>query len=122
MKSVHPRRRSRLRVLAAALVAASQFAVSALAPMADSHAGNSARSHVEDFGVHLHFAHNPDDCAACTALTLIGVASHGSPALPAPSAAMEAFAVAAPVTAARIAWSPGAPRAPPTSVRARFSI
>jgi hypothetical protein len=109
------RTRSKLRLLTAALVAASQFAVSSLAPIADSNAGKSAPSHVEAFGVSLHFAHNPDDCAACTAQTLVGVTSHGSRALNAPDAAASAFVATASVAVARIAWSPGAPRAPPAS-------
>ncbi len=116
------RRRSTFRVLAAALVAAAQFAVSSLAPIADSNAGNSAPSHVEAFGVSLHFAHNPDDCAACAAQTLIGITSSGSQALNAPDAAASAFAATASEAVARIAWSPGAPRAPPASARARLSI
>jgi hypothetical protein len=121
MKAVNPRRRSRLRVLAAALVAASQFAVSAFAPMADSGAGNSAPSHVEAFGVSLHFAHNPDDCAACLAQSIIGITSHGSATLVAQDAATSEFDAAAPAAATRIAWSPGAPRAPPAPLRARLS-
>jgi hypothetical protein len=119
---VNPRRRrSRIRVLAAALVAASQFAVSSFAPIADSNAGNSAPSHVEAFGVSLHFAHNPDDCAACAAQTLVGITSSGSALRLAPEAPASVRAPIASVTSTPVDWSPGAPRAPPVAASASLS-
>lgn len=64
-------RRSRAVVLAAAFLAAAQFGVAAIAPVLDADAGRSAPAHVESFGIHLHFAHNPDDCAACLAQSIV---------------------------------------------------
>lgn len=112
-------RRSRFRALAAALVAAAQFAVSSFAPMVDGRAGAGAPMHVEDFGVHLHFAHNPDDCAACTAQTLVGVASHAPVEFSAPDAAIAEVVRAALPAPARAGWRADAPRAPPALPTAR---
>jgi hypothetical protein len=112
-------RRSRFRVFAAALLATAQFAVSAFAPAVDSKAGTSAPVHVEAFGVALHFAHNPDDCAACTAITLIGVTSPAAPPLAERTATAMAFAVLPPEGVARTSWRPDSPRAPPALSSAR---
>ena len=112
-------RRSRLRVFAAAFLAAAQFAVSAFAPALDAKAGTSAQVHVEEFGVALHFAHNPHDCAACTAITLIGVTSPASRPLAERNAASMAFAVLPPEGVARTSWRPDSPRAPPAISIAR---
>ena len=112
-------RRSRFRVCAAAFVAVAQFAVSSFAPMVDGRAGAGAPKHVEDLGVHLHFAHNPDDCAACTAQTLVGITS-AAPVAPSARTVPLAEVVSAVLPApARATWRADAPRAPPILPTAR---
>src|SRR5918911_1231314 len=78
-----------LRALAGLVALVAQFVAAVLAPAADAHAGASAPQHVEVAGTHLHYSHNPTDCASCAAQQLIGV----------------------------IEFSPGAPRAPPSPSR-----
>ena len=106
-------RRSRAVVLAAAFLASAQFAVSAIAPALDADAGRSAPAHVEAFGIHLHFAHTPDDCAACVAQSIVAVAPAVSPAPSAPAAGFTEFASRAPLGAERDGWRPDGARAPP---------
>jgi len=106
-------RRSRFRAFAAAFVAVAQFAVSSFAPTVDGRAGAGAPTHVESFGVHLHFAHNPDDCAACAAQTLVGLIA-ATPARVAGAGAVTAEFVLAPLPEPpRGTWRADAPRAPP---------
>jgi hypothetical protein len=111
--SVPRLRRSRLRAFAAAFVAVAQFAVSSFAPMVDGQAGAGAPTHVESFGVHLHFAHNPDDCAACSAQTLIGLAAATPAYVDGPAAAAAEFVLAPLPAPSRGSWRADAPRAPP---------
>jgi hypothetical protein len=106
-------RRSRAVVLAAAFLATAQFAVTAVAPALDADAGRSAPAHVESFGIHLHFAHNPDECAACLAQSIVAVAPAVAPALPTRVARPTEFASRAPLGAARDGWRPDVARAPP---------
>ena len=106
-------RRSRAVVLAAAFLAAAQFGVAAIAPVLDADAGRSAPAHVESFGIHLHFAHNPDDCAACLAQSIVAAAPAVAPALPTAVAHPTEFASRAPVGAERDGWRPDVARAPP---------
>jgi hypothetical protein len=106
-------RRSRTVVLAAAFLAAAQFAVAVVAPVLDADAAASAPAHVEAFGIHLHFAHNPDDCAACVAQSIVAVAPALAPAHPALAAAHTEFASRAPIGAERDGWRPDVARAPP---------
>ena len=106
-------RRSRLRALAAAFVAVAQFAVSSFAPMVDGRAGAGAPTHVESFGVHLHFAHNPDDCASCSAQTLVGLASAAPAYVDGHAAAAAEFVLAPLPEPSRGSWRADAPRAPP---------
>ncbi|HUO52326.1 MAG TPA: hypothetical protein VMT93_07405 [Gemmatimonadaceae bacterium] len=121
MSPVSPARvhRSRSRLFAAAILAAAQFAVASFAPAVDGRAGAGAAAYVEDFGVRVHFAHNPDDCAACVAQSLAAAA----PAAPV------AFADVAPCSGVtstvdvaspeRQLWRQDAERAPPFPSAAR---
>jgi hypothetical protein len=111
--------RSRLRLVAAAFAAAAQLGVSAFAPVLDARAGTGAPSHVETYGVRLHFAHDPNDCAACTAQTLVGVTS--APAVPLVVAGdvTAEFAHAPLAAPLRADWRSDAPRAPPSLPDAR---
>jgi len=109
------RRRSPKRAVVAALLAAAQFGVVALAPVIDAREGPSAPSHVEEFGISIHYSHNPDDCAACAASTLIGDLPRAL------AAVIPASVRSAPRPAIRVAPSvrrtvtPKSPRAPPDS-------
>jgi hypothetical protein len=116
------RPRSRLRTLAAALVAAAQFGVATFAPALDASVGAGAPTHVESQGTRLHFAHNPDDCAACLAQTLIGVASPGAAPFDAAAAAPPVYATAALAAVTRVEWRSDAARAPPALSAARSSL
>ena len=111
--SAYRSRRSRLRAFAAAFVAVAQFAVTSFAPTVDGRAGAGAPTHVESFGVHLHFAHNPDDCAACSAQTLIGLASAPADPLADGDTATAEFVLASLPAPSRGSWRADAPRAPP---------
>lgn len=119
MLSAPRTRRSPFRRLAAAFLAAAQFSVVSFAPALDAAPDTNAPVHVEALGVHLHFVHNPDDCAACTAQTLVAVA----PAAPSPLEnalrATTAFEAADLSTPERSAWRPDAARAPPAPTGAR---
>ena len=108
-------RRSRTRAFAAAMLAAVQLGVMALAPIIDAREGPSAPSHVEEFGTSLHYSHNPDDCAACTAVTLIGDLPRAVATLiPAAIRSAPRPVVRLAFTAPRAA-TPKSPRAPPGS-------
>ena len=106
-------RRSRAFLCAAALLASAQFGVATVAPALDADAGRSAPAHVESFGIHLHFAHNPDDCAACLAQSIVAAAPAVAPALPTAVAHPTEFASRAPVGAECDGWRPDVARAPP---------
>ncbi len=62
-----------LRLLAGVVALVAQFTAAMLAPAADAHAGASAPQHVEVAGTHLHYSHNPTDCASCSAQQLVGL-------------------------------------------------
>ena len=112
-------RRSRFRVLAAALLASVQFGVVAFGPLVDSADGLGAPAHVEETGIRLHYSHNPDNCAACAASTLVGDAPRGAdPSLPraVSDAPLRADIRVAP---RRLSFTPKAPRAPPRALAAR---
>ena len=104
---------ARLRKFAAAFIATVQFAVVAFGPLVDGMQGASAPAHVEEFGVHLHYSHDPDNCAACAASHMVGDA----PRAPMPALEMAArsdartIALVAPATLRE--GSPKSPRAPP---------
>ena len=106
-------RRSRFRVLAAALLASVQFGVVAFGPLVDAADGLGAPAHVEETGIRLHYSHNPDNCAACAASTLVGDQPRGAdPSLPRIVAELplrEEIRVAP----RRGAFSQKSPRAPP---------
>lgn len=105
--------RSRVFAIAAALVASAQFAVATVAPLLDADAGSSAPAHVENFGSHQHFAHNPDDCAACLAQSIVVAAPAVATSLPVRAAIRTEFAPRAPRSAERGDWRPDGARAPP---------
>jgi hypothetical protein len=106
--------RHSFRLLAGILALLAQFTAATLAPAADARAGASAPAHVEVAGTHLHYAHNPTDCASCTAQQLVGLIERAHAELPSlvASHALLAPGTSAPSIAA--ALSPGAPRAPPS--------
>jgi hypothetical protein len=64
--------------LAACLALLAQVVSACLAPTADARAERSAPAHVESGGTQLHHSHNPADCAACTALRLLGAPARPS--------------------------------------------
>lgn len=68
--------------------ALSQF-LFAFAPLAEGRSGESAKAHVESGGTQSHHAHNGEDCAACTARTIL------SGALPISVAGLQLFPVIA---------------------------
>lgn len=115
MPRVRPRR---LRVLSAVLIAATQFAVVGFGPLVDGIQGASAPAHVEEFGIHLHYSHDPDNCAACAASHMVG----DSPRVPTPALLLapqrDGIAIALVVPAVRRAGTPKSPRAPPRSAAA----
>ena len=85
----------------------------AFAPLIEWHSGPDARAHVEAAGTSAHHAHNPADCAACSARGLLGVPNR--PAEP----AIGSLQAAAPRLAERdehlalFRESQSRPRAPP---------
>ena len=108
-------RRTVFRLLAT-LAAAAQVSVSAFGPIVDGLGGEGAPSHVEAFGIRLHYSHNPDDCAACIAASLVAaLPPSGLGVIPAVvrvlRVASRAIAPAAPGLP-----TPKAPRAPPRPV------
>jgi hypothetical protein len=108
----------RIRKLAAAFIATAQFAIVAFGPLVDAWEPPSAPSHVEEFGVRLHYAHDPDNCAACAASHMVGDA----PRVPMPALEMASHADARTVTIVAPAMfrdgSPKSPRAPPRTAPA----
>jgi len=108
------RRRFRALAIAAAAV---QLLVVAAGPLVEGGEGPSAPVHIERFGTSKHFSHNPDDCAACLAATLVA-----APPRAALAVVPAVLRVAAPETrraprAVRVAESPKSPRAPPADSR-----
>ena len=85
----------------------------AFAPLIEWQFGPDARAHVEAAGTRVHHAHNPADCAACSARGLLGVPNR--PAEP----AIGSLQAAAPRLAERdehlalFRESQSRPRAPP---------
>lgn len=77
----------RFRLFAALLAAVGQFGVTG-AVVGVSREAHSAPSHIERYGVDLHYAHNEATCAACAALGLH--ASVESPWAPEPLPAARA--------------------------------
>jgi hypothetical protein len=117
MKSVPHALRSHkrsFRALAGVVALVAQFVAAVLAPAADAHAGASAPQHVEVAGTHLHYSHNPTDCASCAAQQLVGLVerAHAEPPSSAAHHASRAAAPSAPSPAAE--FCPSAPRAPPS--------
>jgi hypothetical protein len=116
--SASAHRLTRIRSFAAALIAATQFAVVGFGPLVDGLQGASAPAHVEEFGIHLHYSHDPDNCAACAASHMVGDA----PRVPVPALQLAAhrdgltIAVVSPTL--RRDGTPKSPRAPPRSAAA----
>lgn len=99
--------------VAALIAAALQFSLIAFGPIVDGRDGVGAPSHVEAFGISLHYSHNPDNCAACTAAALVGPPVHSAVAVipePLRRAARPPVRV---VRGARNDRTPKSPRAPP---------
>ncbi|HEV7594069.1 MAG TPA: hypothetical protein VGO33_03645 [Gemmatimonadaceae bacterium] len=67
-------RRPALYLLAASLL------LLAFTPLTEFQFGADARPHVEVAGTSAHHAHNPADCAACAARSLLVVANHSAQA------------------------------------------
>jgi hypothetical protein len=103
------------RALAGIVALVAQFVAAVLAPAADAHAGASAPQHVEVAGTHLHYSHNPTDCASCAAQQLVGLIerAHAQPLSSAAHHTLRTSTPSAPSLAAE--FSPSAPRAPPSS-------
>lgn len=112
-------RRSRFRVLAAALLASVQFGVVAFGPLVDGADGLGAPAHVEETGIRLHYSHNPDNCAACAASTLVGDAPRSADSR-VPRAVSDApVRAVVRVAPLRLSFNPNSPRAPPRASAAR---
>ncbi len=108
----------RIRKLAAAFIATVQFVVVGFGPLVDGVQGASAPAHVEEFGVHLHYSHDPDNCAACAASHMVGDAPRApTPALQLAAHRDRVAIAAVPPVRAR-AGTPKSPRAPPRSAAA----
>lgn len=75
-------RHHRLLRLVALLVLGAQAVGIVVAPLAEARSSRSAPAHVEEGGTHLHWSHNPADCAACIALQLTPVPVRPSTAVP----------------------------------------
>jgi hypothetical protein len=105
--------RSRFRLLTAALVATAQFAVVAFGPLVDASEGASAPSHVEETGTRLHYSHNPDNCAACAAATLVGDSPRTAAVLPLAEILPATTSAVSPALVAIRDGTPKSPRAPP---------
>lgn len=84
-----------------------------LAPLMERAFDPNARAHVEATGASTHHAHNPSDCAACAARTLL------SAARPTPQRALESFQPSLSELSTRdehldfLSKSSSRPRAPP---------
>ena len=105
--------RARFRAYAAAFIAATQFAVVAFGPLVDASEGRSAPSHVEETGTRLHYSHNPDNCAACAAATLVGDSPRTAAVLPLAEILPAITLAVSPALVAMRDGTPKSPRAPP---------
>jgi hypothetical protein len=106
--------RHSIRVLAGIAALVAQFTAAMLAPAADARAGASAPPHVEVAGTHLHYSHNPADCASCAAQQLVGLIERAHAELPSLVASHALLATGPSEPSLAAALSPGAPRAPPS--------
>jgi hypothetical protein len=84
-----------------------------LVPLIEGRSGADSKPHVEAAGTSSHHAHNPSDCAACGARTLLAVTHHAA------TTAIAALPSAAPGLSERdehldvLRKSKSRPRAPP---------
>lgn len=100
--------------LAISLVAVAQLSLG-FAPIVDGQQGPDARAHIDQAGTTLHHAHNPANCAACTARGLIASAIPREPDSVFFALSTQFF-VTADSQSARSAWVLAArPRAPPAA-------
>lgn len=105
-------RASALRWPAIVFFAATQLLLT-FAPLMERELDPNGRAHVEATGTSSHHAHNPSDCAACAARTVLSPASHT------PQPALESFQPLLPELSTRdehldfLSKSSSRPRAPP---------
>jgi hypothetical protein len=102
--------------LAAVFAASAQFAVIAIGPVVDGLSGEGTPSHVEAYGIHLHYSHNPDDCAACAAASLVGVLPRSSAAVIPEAVRIDGIARRTLAPSMARLDTPKTPRAPPHGV------
>ncbi|HEX6537120.1 MAG TPA: hypothetical protein VF041_21235 [Gemmatimonadaceae bacterium] len=113
LASIRTRHRRLLRLIALLVLGAQAVGI-VVAPLAEARSSSSAPAHVEEGGTHLHWSHNPADCAACIALQLTPVPAHR--AMPVPRRFVKQTPPVIPVLSAAHPEraGPHSPRAPPT--------
>lgn len=113
LASIRTRHRRMLRLIALLVLGAQAVGI-VVAPLAEARSSRSAPAHVEEGGTHLHWSHNPTDCAACVALQLTPVPAQRAVPVPRrfakqPPPVIPVLSAAHPERA-----GPHSPRAPPT--------